>query len=300
MELSLIVPPTVKEFEALTGLLSGRFCLANVEDEKYRKYFEYTPQHNLILDNGVFEESLVSNIGLLKLSQQLRAQVLVIPDLIGGTVENNQKHAIRFILDRKEFLDKARETDDGCWDDAADLMFVPQCERGDINGFWNTLDWAIDNADIGWIGICRDAVRNAFHNITHTDDQEINRLYFAILLQHNDILSKAQEKRKKWHFLGIGDNYHLIEHYWFVDSMDTASAFWQGYNGVRAENGRLISDLKRPKDYFTRSYFDLVTRRHGSDGKYCIRDIIEQNCKELQRYADKATKLRRQIEGGRI
>ncbi|GAG44090.1 unnamed protein product, partial [marine sediment metagenome] len=108
-----------------------------------------------------------------------------------------------------------------------------------------------------WIGICRDAVFNAFGRFTHTEDQELNRFFFAASLMEAfpGPEGLALILGKKWHFLGMGGRLDLLPYYWFVDAMDTASLFYQATLGyIVNDEYMLTGKLKRPKDYFTRDF----------------------------------------------
>lgn len=279
MELSLICP--IEHLEH-TYNLPGRFCIASVakQSSKYREFFREasdTGNYNVIMDNGVFEEHCMLEEDYKQMIDYIKPRVLILQDHINANWQTNLEYAQRQAKEYKQVYP------------TMELMFVVQCQAGDDDGFWAALSQAINTKEIDYIGICRDAVANAFSKYTRTNDQELNRFYFASQLQSRLTLDEILSV--KWHFLGIGDHVHILKHYWFVTSMDTASFFWHGSRGhLISDDGVLVTDIKRPKDYFTRPYCchdELVTD-------------VAYNCQRAQQYAQQADELRRQIIGGRI
>jgi len=285
MELSLICP--VKHIE-WTKLLPGRFCIAPValKHEVYRNYFADAAiaGYKVILDNGVFEGKRLQEDDYIGLARLIKPRVLVIPDIINAGVDANYGEALSFIE-----LVKVEELNNSLYE-PVELMFVVQCEKDDTEGFWRVIDRAMMNEDIQWIGICRDAIYNAFSKWTHTEDQELNRFFFAAQLQKREY-GAANISSVKWHFLGIGAHLDLLQYYWFVDAMDTASLFYQSTLGnmVTAE-GIMTGELKRPKDYFVRDF--------GPEEEWT--DFLRGNCITALAFAQQADALKRHILGGRL
>lgn len=288
MELSLICP--VKHIEH-TSLLAGRFCVAPIalKHPAYWKYFVEAAEagYNVILDNGVFESDKVQDEDYINLARQLKPRVLVAPDTINAGVSENLNTANLFadMVMTEELNNSLPEP--------IELMHVVQCEKGDDDGFWKVIGEILTGHTFQWIGICRDAVYNAFSQYTHTEDQELNRFYFAARLMEAfpGTEGLALILGKKWHFLGVGKQLNLLQYYWFVDAMDTASFFYQATlrNGITPE-GILPGVLKRPVDYFTRDF--------GIKG--CWLDKLEHNCVQALCWAQRADRNRRKILGGRL
>ena len=284
MELSLICP--VKHIER-TSLLTGRFCIAPIamKHTVYKDYFVNAAidGYKVMLDNGIFEDVKVQNEDYINFARYMQPRVLVIPDVINRGADANYYAALKFIdlVKEEDLNDSLREP--------IELMFVIQCEKDDTEGFWTGIANALTNPDMQWIGICRDAVYNAFSRWTHTEDQELNRFFFATRLQavyHTSLILK-----KKWHFLGIGSRLDLLRHFWFVDAMDTASLFYQSTIRNRVtEEFFLPGSLKRPKDYFIRDF--------GHEG--CWIDVLEHNCQAALIVAQQAASNKRRILGGRL
>ncbi len=284
MELSLITP--VKHIK-LTALLAGRFCVAPIaiRHKEYMWYFVKAAEagYKVILDNGVFESNKVQDEDYIDLARQIKPRVLIAPDEINLGAGANYDATLKFIdLVTTEELDNSLK-------EPVELMHVIQCEKNGDAGFWKVLDCVMCNNDIQWIGICRDAVYNAFAQYTHTEDQELNRLYFTARLQ--EMHGPAEIVRKKWHFLGIGNRLELIRHYWFVDAMDTASFFYQSTLGNHVTKEFFMPGvLKRPRDYFIRDF--------GPEERWI--EALEFNCLQALVVAQQADVRRRRILGGRL
>lgn len=284
MELSLICPVAhIKH----TQLLPGRFCIAPIalKYPAYKAYFinAAIDGYNVILDNGVFESDKVQDEDYINLARQIKPRVLIAPDSINAGAQANLAAGLEFAL-----LVQSEELN-ACLSEPIELMYVVQCKKDDQHGFWTALEDTLFGTTFQWIGICRDALYNAFAQYTHTDDQELNRFFFAARLQETTL--RDDILKKKWHFLGIGSRLNLVQHYWFVDAMDTASLFYQSTlrNSVTPE-GILLGMLKRPKDYFVRDF--------GQDGLWL--DRLEHNCRQALYWSQLADKARRRQLGGRL
>lgn len=286
MELSLICPAKhVKH----TSLLPGRFCIAPaaVQHPEYKAYFidASFSGYKVTLDNGIFEEDQLNDDDYIDLAMEMAPRVLVIPDVINASAHENWEKGIAFI----ERVKAAGFQE--AWDRPLELMYVPQCKAGPSAEatFWQTLENAMQNPDIQWVGICRDAVYQAFGGYTHTSDQELNRFYFVTELQRR--WSRHQVLRKQWHFLGIGARFDILPHYWFVSAMDTASIFLQStYAHEITPEGILPGQTKRPVDYFVRDF--------GPEDTWL--STLKRNCEIAQAWAQSAIKVRRQLFGGRL
>lgn len=283
MELSLICP--VKHIE-WTKLLPGRFCIAPIA-RRYKEYFSYFHNasidgYKVMLDNGVFEDDKTQDEDYINLAREIEPRVLVIPDTINASAKENWEAACGFIdLVKVEELNNSLHV-------PVELMFVLQCEKDDTEGFWRALFLALRSEEVQWIGICRDAVFNAFSQFTCTEDQELNRFYFVSQLQEK---YRNEIPQKKWHFLGIGNRLDLLQYYWFVDTMDTASLFYQATMDVTVTNEFILPGvLKRPKDYFVRDF---------SPEEEWI-NTLKCNCANALEVAQRADANRRKQLGGRL
>jgi len=270
-------------------LLPGRFCIAPVA-LKYGNYQSYFVNasingYKVILDNGIFEDNQVQDEDYIDLARIIKPRVLIVPDIINTGAKENLDAANMFAE-----LVKVEELNNSL-PEPVELMYIIQCEKDDDTGFWKVLDSVLDGDTFQWIGICRDAVFNAFSQYTHTEDQELNRFYFAAQLQMRKYNKKIM--KKKWHFLGIGARIDLLQYYWFVDAMDTASLFYQSTLGCKiTPEGIMPGRLKRPKDYFVRNF-------NFSDGGDWPK-ILWDNCTAALEFAQKADANRRYLLGGRL
>lgn len=89
---------SLKEIHKYQDIL---FCLAPYcKDEEYKNYFKSAFKY-IILDNGVAENILISNEELVNLAIEIKANEIIIPDIIGD-YEKTKKQ-------REEFLEKFYE-----------------------------------------------------------------------------------------------------------------------------------------------------------------------------------------------
>ncbi len=283
MELCLITPaPHVRQ----TSLLSGRFCLANVIDNSRSEYQEFFSDssdagYEVVLDNGAFEGELVSNELYVEIAQRIRPKVLVVPDLLNADAEMNLDHAFTFVADHYKELP----------DPKPQLMFVPQCEHGDINGYTKALEQGINSGHFQWIGICRNSCFNAFEQYTHTNDEAMNKFSFGVWAERVGIMALARRKKIHFHLLGIGGNLAMLQYLWWVDRADTASLFFQATQCREVSiNGILSEDISRPSDYFRRDF--------GPPSEWLPH--LRCNCHQAQRYATMASRLKHKILKDRI
>lgn len=288
MELSLICP--VKHIKH-TALLAGRFCVAPIalKHPEYGSYFinAAIDGYKVILDNGVFEDNRVQDEDYINLARHIKPRVLIVPDTINASAKKNYAASLNFadLVDTEELDNSLQEP--------IELMHVVQCEKDDDDGFWKVIGDILVGDAFQWIGICRDAVYNAFSQFTHTEDQELNRFFFAASLieAFPGKEGLALILGKKWHFLGIGNRLDLLRYYWFVDAMDTASFFYQSTLRNKVTDEFILPGvLKRPKDYFIRDF--------GHEG--CWLDVLQHNCQQALIVAQQADVRRRQILGGRL
>jgi hypothetical protein len=282
-----LITPADKECLTLTEHLPGRFCIASQlkNSIEYWNYFHAAAKkgYEVILDNGVFENDIIEDQELIDFACNMNVSILVCPDIIGGDIEENWERTL-------DFIERAKRTQY-----PGRFMHVPQCppdKHLELMDFLDMFTYDSRNVpeELTHLGICRDALANAFRQWTHTEDQELNRLFFGYTLESDGLLEPLIE-RFKFHFLGLGDNLWALQYYWYVDSVDTASLFWQGYQGMSVStNGVLATLTKRPKDYFTRKY------QLSEDEKY----QITRNCYYAQKYSDMAGELKRKLRGGKL
>lgn len=298
MQLSLITPIQFLEY---SRMLSGRFCIATLAEryEHYCNWFvvQQKLNGNVILDNGIFEADPITAEQLIEVARIIQPEVLICPDIINAPAKDNFECAKDFVTAYRTRVfpdDGAISTNDT---HVSDLMFVPQCEKNNLKGLGMIIDEFIQNDTFQWLGICRDVCSHAFKQYTQTDDQELNRFYFGGWLQRTGLYKELVAKGKKIHYLGVGDQIHMIQHYWYVDSMDTASFFWQAMLGnTVSDDGILATELKRPYNYFYWNEEEM----HANLDPVAFKQTLRHNCYSAQIYAQKAEMLKRQILGGRL
>ncbi len=278
MELCLITPAKHVDW---MRLLPGRFCLANIKNERYLNAFIEAGKegYDVVLDNGAFEDALVDDGKYLEIAHMLKPGVLVAPDLMNARAQSNLEYACNFA---------ARVTASEL---TPDLMFVPQCERNDVAGYRMAIEDAITSGLFKWIGVCRNSCFNAFGQYTHTLNENLNKFYFGVCAERAGILKLAREKGVRFHLLGIGGDIFMLQYLWWVDRADTASLFYQATLGERVSPyGTLSEAVGRPCDYFQRNF----------EADHLWREALTHNCQEAQKYATAAKRKRYEILKDRI
>ncbi len=282
MELCLITPAAHCQW---TGLLPGRFCLANVKHDGYRELFAKATHdgYEVVLDNGVFENALVDNAEYIDVICEIKPRVVVAPDLMNANAQVNLQHAYDFANSVK-ITAYSRV-------DVPELMFVPQCERSDIDGYTDTITNAINSGLFHWLGICRNACFNAFGQFTGTENEAVNKFFFGAWAEQYGILKLAREKGVRFHLLGIGGNLWMLQYLWWVDRADTASLFFQATLGETvSRDGVLSEEVSRPPDYFRCDF--------GPSTGWL--PMLKVNCTAALKYATAAARLRHKILKDRI
>jgi len=270
MDLSLITPPAFVEY---TSLLPGRFCIgsAAVCNNRYRDFFKKSAAqgYRVILDNGAFEGNLLAPSMLHELACEIGAAIVVAPDIYNGDTQESLSLSQRYL---DEYLGEASYS----------LMLVLQCAPGQI-----LIDEMIEGLPKGfdWIGLPRILAHNLYARQTHCNKQELLRFLLAANLQSGAAFGKLRER--KIHFLGLGDELFMLPYFWWVDSIDTASLFWQAMCGNRVtKDGFLHTRISRPSNYFSLTHA-------GPQFESCL----EHNCKYALEWAEKANERRREITG---
>lgn len=281
MELCLIAPAAhVRQ----TSLLPGRFCLANVAQNcrsEYQEFFsdQTAAGYEVVLDNGAFEGELVSDDQYVGAINVIKPQVVVAPDLLNVHAQDNLAHAIEFADNHIKLLEHTQ------------LMFVPQCTRGNDASYLTAILDAIKSGHFHWLGICRNACFNAFGQYTHTEDEAVNKLFFGAWAEQKGILDIARLRGIRFHLLGIGGDLNMLRYFWWVDRADTASLFFQATLGEHvSRHGRLVEHVSRPADYFRRDF--------GPPEGWLA--TLKYNCAAALIYASEAARLKHKILQDRI
>ena len=202
-------------------LFSGcNMTLAHIVDQNdryaefYRKSSKFT-----IMDNGAFELKKPYTVDrLIELGHKVGADCIVAPDY---PYENWKKTVDAF----EAFYKKAKS-------EGFQVMFVPQSETNDIEGYVEAWRWAAKNSDVDLIGCSILGAPNA----DTTQDRLIMR--YKILR-----LTEKFTPRKKVHMLGLLDSpYEIALCKQFRDkiySWDSSAAVWAGLHGID------VRDIKR-------------------------------------------------------
>jgi len=270
MELSLITPPAFVEY---TELLPGRFCIGSVAmgNNNYRDFFKESAKkgYRVILDNGAFEKKLLNFTELHELACEIGASVVIAPDIYGG--------------DTQESLSLSQDYANRFAEAPYSLMLVLQCAPRQI-----LIDEMIEGLPsfFSWVGFPRILAHNLYARQTHCSEQELLRFLLSADLQTSAAFDEL--RKRKIQFLGLGDELFMLPHFWWVDSIDTASLFWQAACGNRVtEDGFLHTRISRPSNYFA------LTRTLDPG----FEDCLEHNCKCALEWAEKANERRREITG---
>lgn len=279
MELALITPATARHLDA-SYLLPVKFCIAPValHETLYKTFFQDCVKrgYTVILDNGVFESTIITDKDFFQLITEIQPTTVCIPDRIGSPAFDNLFNARQW----KQQWEESKQY--ASLKTKPKLMFILQCEVDATVDFEDVIRDAVSSGDFDVIGLSREAAYFAYGKWTHSSEQEINRLYAVQRLQQIGIVQESIKLGVGWHFLGIGEHVDLIQYYWFVDSMDTASFF---FNNTHDE---AIGSIKRPSDYFTRTFTHVDM------------EAVKRTCDQAQVYASLATKLRHKILRDRL
>lgn len=288
MLLFLINPATIDTPKHSDGafMIAPWLC----DNEPYRKQQEELLRQGAfsILDNGAFEGAPLKQEDLTDIMEALPRypDVLVLQDNLDCDAKESKARAIEHYGHlRTQFENIPFE-----------LMYVPHVRpKEGVQGLMGLLDWAHDPSQswISWIGIPRATVNNAYSPYTQTEEQEVNRLVFV-----NDMMQVMPhllitEKRKKWHFLGMGADINLIRHFWFVDSMDTASLTWASMlQQTQHPNhlGRLRGHITEVLRGLPKRLPDYVTTKCACN--FSILDVLVEEVRRNMRLAEQ-TRLRR-------
>ena len=172
-------------------------------------------------------------------------------------------------------------------------FYVPQSELGDLEGYLQSVFWAIENPDIDLIGLsilgCPIAlgINESKHGEegTRNDAYKLQR-YLSRYTIFKHIVSRATETqlellKKSVHCLGLVDGPNEIEllkeFHEYIYSWDSSSAVWAGIQGKRYDqsptgliNGKIESEV----DFF-------INGEYNTDIEYNI-ELINNLCKGVK------------------
>lgn len=191
-----------------------------VGDNEYTKFYK-SSEKETIMDNSAFElgESFDPE-KLIDLGHMVGANYLVLPDY-------PSQHFALTIDAAEKWIPKFKQA-------GFKTFFVPQSDKGDLNGYLQAWRWAIENPDVDLIGCSILGAPNALG---------LNDKYLRMSARYT-ILSKLAEKverdldvdklYKRVHMLGMLDTIReislckMFEKY--IYSWDSSAAVWAGMN----------------------------------------------------------------------
>lgn len=191
-----------------------------VGNNEYTKFYMGSDKET-IMDNSAFElgESFDPE-KLIDLGNMIAADYLVLPDY-------PSQHFALTIEAAEKWIPKFKKA-------GFKTFFVPQSDKGDLNGYLQAWKWALDNPDIDLIGCSILGAPNALG---------LNDKYLRMSARYT-ILSKLVEKLerdldvdklyKRVHMLGMLDTVReislckMFEKY--IYSWDSSAAVWAGMN----------------------------------------------------------------------
>lgn len=167
-------------------------------------------------DNSAFElgESFAPEL-LIETARAVKAQVQVLPDYPG----QHQNKTMNAALQNIDLYKRA----------GLKCFFVPQAERGDLEGWIEAYRFAANHPDIDVIGMSILGIPNALPNI----DRSIARVVMVSILQDRGIFAHD----KHHHFLGLNGGPKLevgtLLKMKALDTFDSSNAVWMGILGHR-------------------------------------------------------------------
>jgi hypothetical protein len=144
-------------------------------------------------------------------------------------------------------------------------FFCPQSQVGDLDDYLDCMQWAIDNPDIGMIGLSILGVPNAFgiRQTTYQEDGKADEMYrlqrflsrWRLLTLMNNFGMLSEKTHKRFHMLGLLDGPRELELVQpFADhifSNDSSSPIWHALHGIQYDasptgliNGKLESEVE--------------------------------------------------------
>lgn len=213
----------------LAHLIDPEFNGGSMYDPAYTEFYrELDDDRYVMMDNSAFE-MVKHNNGvmypadrLVEMGKLVGADCIVLPDYPAEPWTKTRDAAIERI---PQFKEAGFET-----------FYVPQSEIGDLEGYLQSIEWALENPDIDVIGISILGVPNAFGGIEKGNKLQrfLSRWRMMQILEQRGLLN--EDAMKRFHFLGMLDGPREIElvraYQWTIRSWDTSSAPWAGLNGV--------------------------------------------------------------------
>ena len=142
------------------------------------------------------------------------------------------------------------------------ILGIPQSKSGDVEGWSNCWQLMLESGmggeargRLSHLGMSILAAPCAFHELTGTDDIELNRLAATVHLRQHSLGKYLYEGHNiKVHYFGFGERMDVLPCYkGFGDSMDTKGPIKSALNGMSEMSGRMPRGssvkLDMSKDY---------------------------------------------------
>lgn len=224
-----------------------------------------------IMDNSGFELykqglPMFEPEALIELAYKISADVIVLPDYPAEHSSKTKAAAERYAREFRSHLFKT--------------FYVPQSKIRDLGDLINNTIWALTSELIDYVGISILAVPNAYGVEQGNNLQRyLSRFHFMQELEHTlhsrfgyGLSEIKQKHNKKIHFLGMVDGPREIElmsgligQGIIIDTWDSSSPVWAGYNNVRYDNsptglikGKIESHVHFGADSLTKSQFEIA------------------------------------------
>lgn len=163
---------------------------------------------------------------LVKLAKTIAAEYVVLPDYPGEDYTKTIRSGL-------EFIPKFKEAGLG-------TFFVPQSDKGDIEGYMTSFAWAAQNPEVDYIGISILACPIALWVLGNEKQEYLARWKIMTLLEKRQLLDLALRNGKRIHLLGMthGPNEIMLMRQFsnYIHSWDSSSAVWHGHKGIRFDD----------------------------------------------------------------
>lgn len=214
MDFCIITP--IEGLERFATLSRKHLVLPQISDLRYQKFYRERRDKGdcLILDNGAYEGTCVSNGYLIDMIHYYTPNIVVLPDKYLADAEENFDLAMAF-------LDKvSKYIKEDYVDSRTNWMFCPQSTPGKVIEFWLSVYRALANPLITHLGLPRNMVTDIFKD-------PLARVESARTL-------KSTHPKVHLHALGMADGDY--EELWAlkkvgVESIDSSAPVWRGWNG---------------------------------------------------------------------
>lgn len=270
-----IAPTSI--LDVVTPFNTSHLILAHLVelDQNYREFYEnleVAPNSLKIMDNSAFEMykrglPMYDSSKLVDMATRCKATTIVMSDYPMEHWTKTRDAAIELIPVFKE--------------KGFDTFYVPQSTLGDLEGYLESVFWAIDNPGIGLIGIsilgCPIAlgIAEAKHG-TESDRNDAFKLqrYLSRYTIFKHIIARATPEQlaklsKRIHVLGLTDGPAEIEllkdFHQYIYSWDSSSAVWAGICGKQYDNsptglmnGKIESEVDFDIDNISKHQLNLV------------------------------------------